>query len=226
MTYKYNICNRQSENKGLTRKEREKQAHQRDILKSARELFIKKGFHETTLEEIAHDAEFGKGTIYNYFSSKDELFFGIIDQLLDETALLVQIAINSVAGGAREKCLAYAETMISHAEDNSDLFHLIVREIHQMNIDGPMKSRIESVKERARKIWTLLSEPIAAEIRAGKIRSLNEMELAVLFEGMVRFQCIRHIEQMDVIDNKNIHEVAALITSVFFDGISESKIKG
>jgi len=214
------------ENKELTRKEREKQARQNDILKAARELFIKKGYHESTLEEIARHAEFGKGTIYNYFTSKEELFFGIIDQLLDETALLIQTALDNTAGGAREKCLAYAETMISHAEDNSDLFHLIVREIHGMNNDSQLKSRIESIQVRATKIWALLSEPIAAEIRAGKIRSLNEMELAVLFEGMVRFQCIRHIEQMDIIENKNIHEVAALITSVFFDGISESKIKG
>jgi AcrR family transcriptional regulator len=218
--------NETQENKGLTRKEREKLSHQQDILKSARELFIKKGYYETTLDEIARHAEFGKGTIYNYFSSKEELFFGIIDQLLDETALLVQTAIENADGGARNKCHAYAETMISHARDNSDLFHLIVREIHRMNIDGPLQYRIESTKDKARKIWALLAEPIADEIRAGKIRSFNETELAVLFEGMVRFQCIRHLEKMDVVPNENIHETAALITSVFFDGISEPKIKG
>jgi len=214
------------ENRKLTRKEREKQARQQDILRAARELFIKKGYHDTTLEEIAHHAEFGKGTIYNYFSSKEDLFFGIIDQLIDETTLQAQTAIASAAGGAREKCLAYAETMISSARDNSDLFYLIVREFHRMNVDSPLKHRMKSINERTMRLRALLSKLIAAEIGAGRVRSFNVMELAALFEGMVRFQCLRHIERLDVSENENIQEVAALITSVFFDGISEPKIKG
>jgi TetR/AcrR family transcriptional regulator, repressor of fatR-cypB operon len=214
------------ENKAITRKEREKQARQQDILKAARELFIKKGYHETTLEEIARHAEFGKGTIYNYFSSKEELFFGIIDRMFDETGLLVSEAVANASGGAREKCLAFAEAMISHARDNSDFFHLIIREIHSIDNDGSLKSRIKDLHDRSMKFWGLLAEPIAGEVRAGNVRPVNEMELAVIFEGMVRFQCIMQIEKLYITQNENIHEAAALITSIFFDGISEPKIKG
>ena len=159
-------------------------------------------------------------------SSKDELLFGIIDQLIDETTLHAQTAIASAASGAREKCLAYAETMISSARDNSDLFYLIVREFHRMNVDSRLKDRMKSINERTMRLQVLLSKLIAPEIRAGRVKSFNDMELAALFEGMVRFQCLRQIEQLDVSENENIQEVAALITSVFFDGISEPKIKG
>ncbi|MCK4260696.1 MAG: TetR/AcrR family transcriptional regulator [Halanaerobiales bacterium] len=44
------------------------------ILRSASELFLKNGYHETTMSAIANHAEVGKGTLYWYFSSKDELF--------------------------------------------------------------------------------------------------------------------------------------------------------
>lgn len=216
----------QQENRGLTRKEREKSTRQQEILKAARELFIKKGYHDTTLEEIARHAEFGKGTIYNYFTNKDELFFGIISQLIEEIAQLAQSAIHDAVGGAREKCLAYAEVMISHARDNADLFHLIIRELHHLNDGDSYESHLQGFHERTKSFWGILAEPIAADIRAGRLRPYNEMELAALFEGMVRFYCVRHIEQMDIIEYKNIHEVASLITSVFFDGISESKSKG
>lgn len=81
----------------LSRKEREKQLRQREILSSARELFLQKGYHNTTLEEIAQHAEFGKGTIYNYFSSKEELFYGILDDLIDEVHETAQSSINTPA---------------------------------------------------------------------------------------------------------------------------------
>ena len=85
-----------------SRKEREKLARQQEILKAARELFVTKGFRETTLEEIARLAEFGKGTLYNYFASKEDLFIGIIEQVTDE---MLAIARESMAapGGAHEK---------------------------------------------------------------------------------------------------------------------------
>ncbi|MBK7257414.1 MAG: helix-turn-helix transcriptional regulator [Ignavibacteriae bacterium] len=67
----------------LSRKEREKRARQQDILKAARELIATKGFRDTTLDEIAQKAEFGKGTLYNYFASKEDIFHAIIDQAIE-----------------------------------------------------------------------------------------------------------------------------------------------
>lgn len=45
-----------------------------DILNSAMELFKEKGFHNTRMEEIALKAGVGKGTLYEYFTSKQEIF--------------------------------------------------------------------------------------------------------------------------------------------------------
>ena len=44
------------------------------ILAAAREIFGEKGYHSTTSEEIAKRAGVGKGTIYQYFDSKQEIF--------------------------------------------------------------------------------------------------------------------------------------------------------
>lgn len=44
------------------------------ILEAASKIFSEKGYHMTTVEEIAKEAEVGKGTIYQYFSSKAEIF--------------------------------------------------------------------------------------------------------------------------------------------------------
>ncbi|AVX19597.1 transcriptional regulator, TetR family [Carboxydocella sporoproducens DSM 16521] len=44
------------------------------ILAAAMEVFSRRGFHEAKMEEIAAAAGVGKGTVYEYFSSKAELF--------------------------------------------------------------------------------------------------------------------------------------------------------
>jgi AcrR family transcriptional regulator len=45
----------------------------RQILKSAFKIFARKGYHETTIEEIAQHAKVGKGTVFIYFPTKLEL---------------------------------------------------------------------------------------------------------------------------------------------------------
>lgn len=46
----------------------------RQIIKAAVKVFSQKGFHESKVDEIAQLADVGKGTVYEYFSSKVELF--------------------------------------------------------------------------------------------------------------------------------------------------------
>lgn len=44
------------------------------ILEAAKEIFLEKGYYGATSEEIAKQAGIGKGTIYQYFASKQEIF--------------------------------------------------------------------------------------------------------------------------------------------------------
>lgn len=52
----------------------EKNQKRTDILSSARALFGEKGFHNTKMDDIAQNAGVGKGTLYEYFKNKQEIF--------------------------------------------------------------------------------------------------------------------------------------------------------
>ena len=56
------------------RKEREKLQRRQEIIDSAEKVFFSKGFGNTTMDDIASEAELSKGTLYLYFKSKEELF--------------------------------------------------------------------------------------------------------------------------------------------------------
>ncbi len=60
-----------------------KDQRRQQILEKALELFVQKGYHKTTMEEIARACGISKGLIYNYFSSKKQL---LTDLLLSSLA--------------------------------------------------------------------------------------------------------------------------------------------
>lgn len=60
------------------RQEKEKSARKKIILASARKLFQNFGFAMTTMNAISKESEYTCKTIYNYFSSKEDLFFATI----------------------------------------------------------------------------------------------------------------------------------------------------
>jgi len=63
---------------GVTeRKEREKQQRKELILAAGEHLILSKGLENTTMDDIAHECELSKGTLYLYFKNKEEIFLSI-----------------------------------------------------------------------------------------------------------------------------------------------------
>jgi len=64
--------------KGLTRREREKIAHRDEIFAAALDLFSEKGYHNVSMHEIARKAEFAIGTLYKFFKNKEDLYKALV----------------------------------------------------------------------------------------------------------------------------------------------------
>ena len=203
----------------LSRKEREKNIRQREIFLAARELFVLKGYHNTTLEEIAQQADFGKGTIYNYFKSKEELFLGIINELAAEMVELARASIKTTPGGARQKFRAYAAANIAYLCENSDLYQVVMREIHRLD-SVEHDNRFKAIKAGIKKVWAILAEPLSAEIKTGKIKKYDPIKLASLFDSMIRFYHFKRFRKKRRLRKSDIAEIVKMIVAVFFDGIS------
>jgi AcrR family transcriptional regulator len=59
--------------------EREKAGRRTDILAAAKKVFARKGYHATTIADIAKAAKLSYGSIYWYFDSKDALFHALME---------------------------------------------------------------------------------------------------------------------------------------------------
>jgi TetR/AcrR family transcriptional regulator len=60
------------------KRERRKQARPGELLAAALDLFVEKGYAATRVEEVAQRAGVSKGTLFLYFSSKEELFKAVV----------------------------------------------------------------------------------------------------------------------------------------------------
>jgi len=73
------------------RRQREKEERYQTILKAAEKLFVKEGYHQTSINKIADLAEVSVGTVYFYFKNKEDLLI----QLLDEISYLFRSRIGA-----------------------------------------------------------------------------------------------------------------------------------
>jgi len=69
------------------RKSREKDQRIQSILTAAKKVFFSKGYLKTTMDEIAFEAQISKPTVYQYFTTKDDLYLSLMLPFLEEFAL-------------------------------------------------------------------------------------------------------------------------------------------
>jgi AcrR family transcriptional regulator len=63
----------------LTRSKR-KERTRAELIVAARQVFLRRGFHAASLDEIADEAGFTKGAVYSNFAGKDDLFLAMLEE--------------------------------------------------------------------------------------------------------------------------------------------------
>jgi AcrR family transcriptional regulator len=90
----------------LTRAEKSAQTRAQ-LMASARQLFLRRGFHAASLELVAEEAGFTIGAVYSRFGSKADLFLAILDEHIDRiVAGVAKVAATDQPLGAHAELLA------------------------------------------------------------------------------------------------------------------------
>ena len=84
--------------------ESEREAKRREIVHAAEQVFRRQGFGHTRVADVAVEAGVGKGTVYEYFSSKDELFYAVFESL--QQAVTERVESDLELGGPIRETLA------------------------------------------------------------------------------------------------------------------------
>lgn len=77
----------------MSKKEKLKAFYRQNILEAAQKLFAAKGFANTTMDDIAREAELSKTTIYGCFNKKEEIYNGILLENMKRLKLMMEDAV-------------------------------------------------------------------------------------------------------------------------------------
>jgi len=171
------------ETEKIRRKEREYLAHREEILSAAEKVFAAKGFFPTTMSDIAREAEFGTGTLYKYFKSKEELYFTLIDEKVEEINRLVKTELLQKTS-AVERIQKVLGLQFEFFERNRDFFKIYISERNRF--EWTVKDDLgKGLHEKMVAYINILAEVMRQGIKEGKFRPLNPMDLAHTLVGIV-----------------------------------------
>ncbi len=167
----------------MSRREREYLAHREEILSAAEKVFAAKGFFSTTMSGIAQEAEFGTGTLYKYFRSKEELYFTLIDEKVEEINRLVKTELSKKAS-AVERIKKVLGLQFEFFERNRDFFRIYISERNRF--EWTVKEELgKDLHEKMVRYINILAEVMRQGIERKEFRSMNPMDLAHVLVGIV-----------------------------------------
>ncbi|MGB3544066.1 MAG: TetR/AcrR family transcriptional regulator [Rubrivirga sp.] len=216
----------------LSRRERERLARRDAMLDAALEVFAEKGYSSASVDEIAERAEFGKGTIYNYFpDGKDELFLTLFEERVAAGMHRVisdsfEDADLSTPAGARAAFLGFIRGLIQQFDDTRGPMLMFMKEGHRTKIS------LEQEAAFALHFYGIIeavAAPIGRAVESGALRPLPAHPIAHVLMGNVRGYLMAEVDAacdptgtFKPAPFGSADEAAEFLTTVLFDGLLAS----
>ena len=194
-----------------------KKAKKEEIIRAAMEVFARKGFANTKMIDVARSAKIGKGTIYEYFKNKNEIFEQGVLFLMDNFETNIAKKIYKITDPV-EKLTAIFQSFIDFFEGESaeimevmlDFWAEAIRKKDEKNIKLIDLEKIYS--DFRKMIGTVLEDGI----RIGKFKPMNTFMVASLFIGMTDGLMLQWIMNRNLI---NISEAIRSLLEEILPGI-------
>lgn len=184
------------------------------ILSVAQRKFARYGLHKTTIDEIAKDARISKGLIYHYYSSKEDIFYAVINKEVKYLESLIRKAISREIT-PQKKLETFIKTRLNRMlevvnlnELNKEVVKILIPEIEK----GLINYRKKEIK--------IVSSIIKEGMRNGDFKKVNPDKTAFIFLSLFRGLEIPFIVDKILFD---IGELVDFSLKIFFDGIKLRK---
>ncbi len=148
-----------------------------EILKAAMQLFANRGFHETSMSEVAREARVSKALIFWHFKTKEELFVAVLNRLLEP--YFIDFAEEAAAMDERQQILKLVEAYLLFVRDNaSSVRFFLAQMLHDERLS-------ESLNEQVLELYSgyraMLIELITAAQQKGVCTRQTAPESAAAF---------------------------------------------
>jgi AcrR family transcriptional regulator len=154
------------------------QARRQSIIDTSARLFAKNGYHATGINELCEANDLGKGTLYHYIDSKEDLLAAIHDRVMDEVMAGADRVV--AAGGTPSTHLAML------GDELLDVIHRYPDHVWVFLHEFPALTgeRAARFRERRREYERRVEAVLKAGVKAGEFRTLDPWLTARAWLGM------------------------------------------
>ncbi|MFA7623638.1 MAG: TetR/AcrR family transcriptional regulator [Pusillimonas sp.] len=192
---------------------RKKTTARRDaILTTALEVFREVGYDAASMSIIAARIGGSKATLYNYFSSKEELLLAAMHHSAQELGQNI-MAFIGCTGNLRRQLERFAQSLLSVLNDE-DTLRLIRVAISVSGQSEHIGKRFFDLGTEA--VWQKMASFMAQQVAAGKLRSENPEILAMHLRCLCDMDLMCNLMRAHKLSSqKEIEEKAKLIAELF-----------
>ena len=157
-------------------------AKRAEIVRHAADVFARHGYHATKMQDIATKADIGKGTIYEYFHTKEELFLAIYDAWMTEYEQTIRHRIGA-ASDPMSMVDAIRESAVEFYESRAEQAPLLLEFwAHALRTDNPaFLDRVRRLRSYLRDLGTMLTRDLTA---SGWFNEIDASAFAELETGI------------------------------------------
>ena len=197
--------------KRLTRKE--SQAHTRErLMRSACDVFARRGLQQASIDEVAEDAGFTKGAFYANFKSKEELFLAMLDERFAKRLEDIEDAI-AAEGDAAEKARLAGDSFVAQMRADPEWERLFLE-------FGAYAARDEDFREELVTRYRAMTGRIAAALQ-GHGAEMGK-QLALPYQQVAQMCCVmaNGFALEKLLDPASVpDEMYGTLLAVFFAGL-------
>ncbi len=199
--------------KKLSRREREKQRQRQDMLAAAVKLFSEKGYHNTSMQEIAEEAEFAVGTLYKFFKNKEEMYRALVMEQADR--------FHSALSAALDTSENEIEQLRNYVQTKGDVFmkHISFIRLYFAETRGAsfnLKAGLDKeLQKQCCEIKHLLAAVFAKGMDNGQFQRVAEpYHMAVALDSICNAFLVDWMENQE-----SYPESPDIILNIFFQGL-------
>ncbi len=151
------------------KRQRHKEEFRREILNSARELFIDDGYERFSMRRLAEKIDYSPTTIYLYFRNKDDLLFAVCEEVAEH----FQTKLSHIRSGRSKPLEALRQAMlylVEFAFDNPNQYKVFF--LTRPNVYGTQEEFMKR-ESMARNSYFEFRKIVEGCIRAGKFRRMD-----------------------------------------------------
>jgi AcrR family transcriptional regulator len=140
------------------------------IVEAAARVFALNGYSNAAVADIARQANIGKGTVYEYFQSKEDLFFAVFEWFQKKTEKAAVVGISDLGGGAADRLSALNDSLMKLWDEIKDVFALVM-EFWAASSSIQMRQRLKGAfKQMYGDYRRIVSALIQDGIKSGEFR--------------------------------------------------------